>query len=278
MDAIFPPNLDSVSSFDASGSPLVRFTGGLHDWSTSLPRIAYGSPERTTVRLAVMIQTGGDDLRGGSNPGDNADVVLTLASGASWRFTNLNGGRTWSNNQKHWVILQPLPPDLKMSQATTFTLHTQFGGGISGDNWNVDRIQLFEFFEKLPMVTAVTPSSVPFGTATNITITGMNFFNVEWVGLSCDGSLQFTVNSPTEIVAPVPGTLDEGTCVVEVRTAGGFSQRPLQSIGNDVFSVTPTITGITPASGPAGGGTEVTINGSGLFQGFYPAPIYFGNN
>lgn len=39
-------------------------------------------------------------------------------------------------------MVLPLPTGTKVGDITEFTLHTQFGGGISGDNWNVDQLSL----------------------------------------------------------------------------------------------------------------------------------------
>ena len=124
---------------DASGGPLVRFTGSLHDFSLAVPPQDVGT---AISALDLIISTGNDDLRGGSHPGDNCDVTVTLASGAPITLANVNAGQSWVNWSDHTIAI-PLPPGgLKGGDVTNVQLHTGFGGGIGGDNWNVNRIQL----------------------------------------------------------------------------------------------------------------------------------------
>jgi hypothetical protein len=52
----------------------------------------------------------------------------------------LNGTRAVGNGDAMVVLDRgTLPADLKVSEITGVTISTQFGGGLSGDNWNVDR-------------------------------------------------------------------------------------------------------------------------------------------
>jgi len=124
---------------DASGGPLVRFTGSVHDHSQGVSPDDVGKP---VSALHLIISTGNDDLRGGSSPGDNCDVTIALASGAAITVKNVNGGHTLANWSNLNVAI-PLPASgLKGGDVKSVTLHTGFGGGIGGDNWNVNRIQL----------------------------------------------------------------------------------------------------------------------------------------
>jgi hypothetical protein len=124
---------------NASGAPLVRFTGQVHDFSEPVGAQDVGKDIRA---LDLVISTGDDDLRGGSNAGDNCDVTVQLASGSTIRINNVNAGRNWKNQSVNTVTI-PLPEGgLKGGDVKAVTLHTGFGGGISGDNWNVNRLQL----------------------------------------------------------------------------------------------------------------------------------------
>jgi hypothetical protein len=124
---------------NATGNPLVRFTGSTHDWSMPIS-VAAGDAGKVIQSLTATIQTGGDDLRGGSNPADNASVILTLNNG-SFTVANINQGTHWNNNETHTVNLN-LPPGTTAGKLTKFDLHTQFGGGLGGDNWNVNKVIL----------------------------------------------------------------------------------------------------------------------------------------
>jgi len=133
-----------VTLVDQAGNPLVRFTGVLNDWSTP---VAAAAPDVTRVitSLALAIVTGDDDLRGGSSPGDNCDAILTTRSGQKLTFGNINHGGQWNNGETHTVGL-PLPASVTAGDITELTLHTAFGGGLSGDNWDVNEVILLAYF------------------------------------------------------------------------------------------------------------------------------------
>ena len=134
-----PPQVITHTWLDASSNPLVRFTGSVHDLSRPVSPQDVG---KDVQRLDLVISTGNDDLRGGSKPSDNCDVTVTLASGRNIVVANANGGQHWENWTDHTVTI-PLPAGgLKGGDVRSVELHTAFGGGIGGDNWNVNRVQL----------------------------------------------------------------------------------------------------------------------------------------
>ena len=79
-DWLIPP---SASSLPLIPLPLIRFTGDIHDLTlpVSVPPDDLGRP---VTDLKLIISTGNDDLRGGSNPGDNCNVTVQLTSGQSF--------------------------------------------------------------------------------------------------------------------------------------------------------------------------------------------------
>ena len=124
---------------DLSGGPLIRFTGSKHDLTEP---VANRDTGKAASALDLIISTGNDDLRGGSNAGDNCDVVIELSNGKSIALNNVNHGSNWQNWTDHTVTI-PLPNGgLRGGDVNAVKLHTGFGGGIGGDNWNVQRIQL----------------------------------------------------------------------------------------------------------------------------------------
>ncbi len=116
-----------------SGSPVIRFTGDVktHTWSLQLPDFRSGMLDQMTFD----IRTGGDDLRGGN---DNAFAVLFLRGGGRKEFP-LNGGANWGGNSTNSVTI-PLSPSLDVSTIEGIGIRTTFGGGMGGDNWNMDRL------------------------------------------------------------------------------------------------------------------------------------------
>ncbi len=129
-----------VTLVDESGDPLVVFTGGLHDWSTP---VFAAAPDvgRVITSLTLAVATGDDNLRGGTSIGDNCDATLVTRSGQTLTFPDINQGATWNNGETHAVAL-PTPPGLAAGDITGLALHTDFGGGLSGDNWDVNEVIL----------------------------------------------------------------------------------------------------------------------------------------
>ncbi|MGH3186942.1 MAG: IPT/TIG domain-containing protein [Streptosporangiaceae bacterium] len=111
-----------------------------------------------------------------------------------------------------------------------------------------------------PAVTGISPASGPAGGGTSVTITGS--------GLASAGKVSFggaagtiTADSSTKVTATSPS--GSGTVNITVTTKGGTST----TSNADKFTYAtpaPVVTGISPASGPAAGGTSVTITGTNL--------------
>ena len=137
---VLSPPPEQVTWINQAGNPLVRFTGSVHTWS-GIAQVAAADSGRAIRGLTLVITTGDDDLRGGTSPGDNCDAILQMQSGAPLTFSNINQGAHWNNGETHSVAL-PLPPGLAAGAITGLTLQTQFGGGIGGDNWNVNQVTL----------------------------------------------------------------------------------------------------------------------------------------
>jgi hypothetical protein len=116
-----------------------------------------------------------------------------------------------------------------------------------------------------PVVASVSPFSGQCNNANNITINGSNFSGTTSVVASGDNwsiPLQNVSVSPNQITATVPATPSVGLYEIVVTTPIGTSSQPVLSTRTDLFSVTPTVTGISPSDGPVAGHTAVTITGT----------------
>jgi Concanavalin A-like lectin/glucanases superfamily/IPT/TIG domain/Putative Ig domain len=104
-----------------------------------------------------------------------------------------------------------------------------------------------------PMITGVSPGTGAAGTS--VTIGGSNFGAVQWSStVTFNGAAAAVTSwSPTSIVATIPGGATTGNLVV---TVGG----KIASYANFVVIPTPSITNLSPISGPIG--TAVTITGT----------------
>ena len=96
-----------------------------------------------------------------------------------------------------------------------------------------------------------------------MTITGTGFVGASSVKFGSTPAASYKVKSWTSITAvSPPGT--SGFVDVTVTVPGGTS--PITSADRFKYQV-PTVTGVSPNSGPIAGGTSVTITGSGFALG-----------
>ena len=126
---------------------------------------------------------------------------------------------------------------------------------------------------KLPTVTSVTPGGGPATGGTVVTIGGTHFKQAKAVRFGSTNATSFTVHSPTSMTAVSPPGATAGKVDVRVTTKQGTS--PISS--NDTFEFTPTVTSVSPNTGPPAGGTAVTITGSGFAVGVSATRITFGD-
>ncbi|WP_256789283.1 hypothetical protein [Frankia sp. AvcI1] len=106
--------------------------------------------------LVLGFTTGGDDLRGGN---DNVDVTVSTTFRGARTFRTVNQGASWSNNSFHQVGLDLralFGVSLDPSEITGVTLGTTFGGGIGGDNWNLDSFNVS--YQKVALDNRITIS------------------------------------------------------------------------------------------------------------------------
>ena len=110
-----------------------------------------------------------------------------------------------------------------------------------------------------PIITGLSPSYGPNGASTSVTVTGFGLassdtftFGTGKLGtvVSCAGTTSCVVTTPTN-----------GTGLVNVIATNtlGVGSPPTS---DNLFSFEPEVTGLSPASGPAAGGTVVTITGT----------------
>ena len=104
-----------------------------------------------------------------------------------------------------------------------------------------------------------------------MTITGTEFTAATKVGFGQTNAVEFTVNSPTSIIAVAPAAT-AGTVDVNVTNTVGTSANST----SDRFKYVPVVEGVTPNTGSTLGGTSVTVAGSGFTPGSTATAFNFG--
>ena len=118
-----------------------------------------------------------------------------------------------------------------------------------------------------PTLTGVSPASGTAAGGTAVTITGTGFQAGATVSLGGTAATGVTVVSSTSITATTPAHA-AGTVSVIVTNSDTQSGTLTQGFTyTAVSNPPPTVSGISPASGTAVGGTAVTITGTGFLAG-----------
>ena len=113
-----------------------------------------------------------------------------------------------------------------------------------------------------PAVAGVSPTAGPAAGGTTVTIAGTGFTGAMLVAFGSLAASSFTVNSAgTQITATSPAE-SAGAVNVTVVTPLGIS--PASSANQFTYLAPVTVTAVSPAAGPAAGGTTVTIAGTGF--------------
>lgn len=106
-------------------------------------------------------------------------------------------------------------------------------------------------------INSIAPTDLSSLGGETIVITGANFTGVQDIYIGGNSPGSFTVNSDTQIMLTTPGYIT-GTANVELQMADNTTVMGAQTL---TFTA-PQITGFSPSSGAAIGGTAVTVSGS----------------
>jgi hypothetical protein len=118
----------------------------------------------------------------------------------------------------------------------------------------------------VPALSGIAPGQGSTIGGTTVTLTGSGLTGATAVAFGSTAATSFTVDSDTQITAVGPA----GTGIVSVVVTGpGGTSNGIQFS----YVVVPTLTAISPTSGPVAGGNSVTITGT-EFSG--PLTVQFG--
>ena len=133
----------------------------------------------------------------------------------------------------------------------------------------------FSYQSKAIQISEASPKEGPAAGGNSVLISGEEFFGVTGVRFGTANALSFTVDSPDSITAVAPPNTVEKV-VIQVESTFGPSTREWCTYRNEKAQCSvrdfykyldPTVTKVTPGSGPATGGTSVTLSGTGFGVG-----------
>jgi len=113
-----------------------------------------------------------------------------------------------------------------------------------------------------PTVTGIAPNAGPVAGGTQVTVTGTGFVSGTTV-LFGSTAAAATFVSGTELTAISPS----GSGIVDVTVKNGSGTSATGTADLFTYDPVPAVTAVSPKAGPAAGGTEVTITGSGFTAG-----------
>ncbi len=222
-----------------------------------------GDDDQAAFGSGVALSANGNTALIGA-PGDENK------SGAAWLFARSGG---------EWV---QQGPKLLDTTAAGETRRGEFGASVAvrADGLTAivgapleDRTAgaVWPFYDPglLPGVTSIQPGSGPAGGGTSVTLRGERLDGVEAVMFG-NAAAPFTVNPDGSITATSPAA-NPGTVCVQVHTPQGPS--PCAPATAYTYLPVPSVSAISPATGPTSGGTAVTISGAAFAAG---ASIHFG--
>ncbi len=120
-----------------------------------------------------------------------------------------------------------------------------------------------------PTVTNVNANSGPAAGGTPVTVTGTNFVSGATVTFGGTGATNVAVVNSTTITATTPAHA-AGAVTVTVTNPNAESG---SLVNGYTYVAAPTVTNVNANNGPVGGGTPVTITGTGFVNG---ATVTFG--
>jgi hypothetical protein len=123
-----------------------------------------------------------------------------------------------------------------------------------------------------PVVSSIGPIWGPTSGGTVVTINGNNLFGATAVMFGATAATLFTVNADGSLTAVAPAQSASTVDVVVTTPAGTSSTSAVDQF--TYLAAAPSVTGVSPGSGPTGGGSTVTITGTNLAD---VTQVYFGS-
>ena len=227
-----------VRILEYKGVNVVDVTAGASGSSTS----ANSGPATTTLANDLIF---------------GADMVFTSTTAAGSGFTSR--------------VITSSDGDIAEDKVVTTTGSNSATATLgSAGPWVMQMVAFGALTGPVPTVTSVSPSNGTTAGGTAVTITGTNFAVGATVTFGTAAATNVVVVSGTQITAVTPAGI-AGSVTVAVGNPGGQSGGLANAY---TYLAPPTVTSVSPSSGPTAGGTAVTITGTSFAAG---ATVKFGS-
>ena len=215
------------------------------------PVVSMGAYQSTATNLLAPVVTAVTPDTGTTGGGTTVTVTGTNFTGV----TTVDFGGTATSSFTVNSATQITAVASPGTGVVDVTITTSVGG--TSATSSADQFSYFS----APTVAGLGPNTGPEAGGTSVIITGTGFIGATAVQFDGTAATSFTISSSTQISATVPA----GTGVVDVTVTtplGGTSAT--SSADQFTYVAAPTVTGLSPNSGPAAGGTSVIITGMGF--------------
>ena len=116
-------------------------------------------------------------------------------------------------------------------------------------------------YETTPTVTAISPAAGPTAGSTVVTVTGTGFLSATGAKFGSNSGTSLSISSDTSLTITSPSG-SAGTAHITVTSPSGTSTTSAADLFT--YDATPTVTAVSPSTGPTAGGTSVTVTGTGF--------------
>jgi alpha-tubulin suppressor-like RCC1 family protein len=227
----------AVSAGSTHGLALLS-TGSVMAWgSDSSGELGNGAiSARQEVPVAVSGVSGATAISAGGH-----DSAALLGSGSIMAW----GTNTWGTLGDG---LSGAPSDIPVTVSGLQKAASVSAGGV----------HMLAYGEPTPTISSVSPNLGAAAGGTTVTLTGADFKGASAVRFGTAEATKVTVNSATSITATTPA--GSGTVNITVTTPAGVS--PISAADRYTYQPPPSVIKLVAKTGPATGGTVVTITGT----------------
>jgi len=225
------------------------FTRGDGVWSQQGDKLAVTGRQNTNALQGSSVAVSAD--------GNTAIWGASNASGSAWIFERSGG--VWTKRGNKLIAFPSDPWSMYAEFGTAVAMSADGNTVLCGGPRDTATIGAVWVFAQTPIVENVSPIGGSPAGGTAVTITGKNFSHATSVTFDGQPATNLVVVNAHTLTATTPAHPPGAVDVVVTRPAGSGT-----GSGAYIYAAAPSISRVSPRSGPSGGGTAITISGTDL--------------